>query len=288
MGESKPAIYEWHEAQLRALEFPRAADGLEQLLLNLPEGTYEALRTRDHIRFFHLEQHLTRGVAGCRASGLPGFQKDDLRAGIDAAARHFNGDAKVRIDFLPRPQPDFDLRSTVLISFSPLKLPSEEIYRRGVGVYPTAELTRTSPIIKGTAFIAARTAYERPHEDDFEPILLDESGNCLEGAMSNFSCFEGDTLRTAGTGMLGGITRETLLRCATDLGFQVVEEAVHKDQVQQMDEAFLSSSVRGILPVVRFSGASIGQGKPGPRTLALSAAYEGLVKRTAKPALPAG
>jgi branched-subunit amino acid aminotransferase/4-amino-4-deoxychorismate lyase len=104
--------------------------------------------------------------------------------------------------------------------------------------------------------------------------------------MSNFFCVQGDTLHTAGTGVLGGITRETLLVCAAELGLQVVEEAVHQNQVNRMNEAFLSSSVRGVLPVVRFAGKDIGNGQPGPRTLALDAAYGELVRSSARSALP--
>lgn len=286
MTEHKAAIYEWHNGQLRVLEHPKEGVDLEQVLLDLPAGTYEALRTRDQAKFFRLDRHLERGVAGCKASGLPEPDPQALCEGINAAARHFAWEAKLRIDFLPHPSAMLDMRSTVLLSFHPLQLPPQETYQRGVGVYPTSQLKRFSPVIKGTAFIAARTAHKRLHEDDFEPILLDPDGYCLEGVMSNFFCFRGDTLHTAGTGVLGGITRETLLACAAELGLQVVEEAVHENQINRMNEGFLSSSVRGVLPVVRFAGKDIGNGKPGPRTLALDAAYGELVRSSSRPALP--
>jgi len=286
MTERKAAIYEWHDGQLRVLEHPQEGVDLEQVLLDLPVGTYEALRTRDQTKFFRLDRHLERGVAGCKASGLPEPNPQALCAGIDAAARHFAGEAKLRIDFLPYPSAMLSMRSTVLLSFHPLQLPPQETYQRGVGVYPTSQLKRYSPVIKGTQFIAARTAHKRLHEDDFEPILLDPDDYCLEGIMSNFFCFQGDALYTAGTGVLGGITRETLLDCAAELGLQVVEEAVHKNQVNQMNEAFLSSSVRGVLPVVRFAGKDIGNGRPGAHTMDLDAAYGELVRSSARPALP--
>lgn len=286
MTERKAAIYEWHDGKLRVLEYPQEGVDLEQVLLDLPVGTYEALRNYDQTKFFRLDRHLERGVAGCKASGLPEPNPHTLCAGINAAARHFAGEAKLRIDFLPHPSAMLGMRSTVLLSFHPLQLPPRETYQEGVGVYPTSKLKRYSPVIKGTSFIAARTAHKRLYEDDFEPILLDPDDYCLEGIMSNFFCFQGDTLYTAGTGVLGGITRETLLACAAELGLQVVEEAVHKNQVNRMNEAFLSSSVRGVLPVVRFAGKDIGNGKPGPHTMNLDAAYGELVRSSARPALP--
>lgn len=282
MAESRAGLYEWHLGQLRSLVLPGS---LDQTLLNLPTGTYEALRTHDSARFFRLERHLARGAAGCEASGIPPLDEADLRAGIDGAARCFGEEAKLRIDFLPRPVEELGMRTRTLISLQELTLPSTRTYEQGVGVYPTKELRRLAPAVKGTAFIAARAAHKPVNEDDFEPILLNEDGLCLEGSMSNFFYFQGDTLRTAGVGVLQGITRETLLQCAQELNFSVSEDAVHESQVTDMSEAFLCSSVRGVLPVVRFAGLPIGDGIPGPRTKVLDGAYKELVRLTARPAL---
>lgn len=285
MAEPTAALYEWHDHQLRHLKFPRGSASLDQILLGLPAGTYEALRTRGQARFFRLDRHIARGAQGCKASGFPMLDESAFRAGIDGAARHFGIEAKVRIDFLPRPVEELGMRTSTLFSFQELMLPSDATYAQGVGVYPTQDLERPSPVVKGTAFIAARAARQPVNEDDFEPILLDCDGNCLEGSMSNFFSFQGGSLHTAGTGVLHGITRETLLECARSLGFSVIEKAVHQTQVPLATEAFLCSSVRGILPVVRFAGKTIGKGLPGPRTKALSDAYGELVCATAKAAL---
>ena len=66
--------------------------------------------------------------------------------------------------------------------------------------------------------------------------------------------------------ILPGTTRSWLLRWAASVGLRPVEGWLTPDELATADEAFVCSSVAGILPVTRFNGHSVGDGVPGPWT----------------------
>lgn len=285
MPEAEPKLFEFHAGAARELSIPGGPAGLERCLQFLPDRVYEALRTRGEARFFRLEQHCARAEQGCASAGLPSFDEDAFRQGLDATTRAYGHEAKVRIDLCAKPAEELGARTRTLYSFRPLVLPSPEVYASGVAVRIADGLERSAPEVKGTAFIAARAA--RPKlEDDYESILVDREGLLLECVMSNLFLVQGSCLRTAGHGVLPGITRETVLAAGRALGMQVREEAVHRDEVGAMDEAFLTTSVRGLVPIVRIDGAPVGEGLPGPWTARLAAAYAAEVERGSWPAWP--
>ena len=90
----------------------------------------------------------------------------------------------------------------------------------------------------------------------------------------------GDQLATPSLGcaILPGTTRDWILRWAEDAGLDAVEGLLTTRDLHEADEAFLSSSVAGILPVTRFEGEPIGDGRPGPRTLRARADREAVFR----------
>jgi branched-subunit amino acid aminotransferase/4-amino-4-deoxychorismate lyase len=117
--------------------------------------------------------------------------------------------------------------------------------------------------------------------------LVDGRGRLLEGTSSNFFGLRDGVLHTAGTGVLEGVTRSALLSLAAGLGLPVALEPVHRDSIAELDEAFLSSSTRSLVPIVNVAGAAVGDGTPGPVTRRLLAGYRELVEREARPAVAA-
>ncbi|MCY4525968.1 MAG: aminotransferase class IV, partial [Anaerolineaceae bacterium] len=95
---------------------------------------------------------------------------------------------------------------------------------------------------------------------------------------SNFYGVLDGELRTAGTDVLAGITRGIVLQLAPDI-LPVNLSAMLLDDLSRVEEAFLSSSSRGLLPVVRVDEQVIGSGRPGPVTLALVEALERFVEQ---------
>ena len=95
-----------------------------------------------------------------------------------------------------------------------------------------------------------------------------------------------DRVYTAGEGVLEGITREILLQIISELGIPLRLEAVSAAESAALDEAALSGSSRAFLPVIEIAGQTIGDGRPGPLTGRILAAYNAFVADNVKVAAP--
>jgi branched-subunit amino acid aminotransferase/4-amino-4-deoxychorismate lyase len=95
---------------------------------------------------------------------------------------------------------------------------------------------------------------------------------------ANVFAIDGDELLTppASAAVLAGTTRTWLLAdpAVGALGLRPVERDLRPDDLVAAEEAFLSSSVAGIVPLVALDGRPIGTGRPGPRAAALRVARE--------------
>jgi len=78
--------------------------------------------------------------------------------------------------------------------------------------------------------------------------------------------------------ILPGTTRDWILRWAATAGLRPLEGWLTTRDLAEADEAFLSSSVAGILPLTRFAGESIGSGRPGEWTLRARADREAFIR----------
>lgn len=108
-----------------------------------------------------------------------------------------------------------------------------------------------------------------------EAILLDHDDRVTEGASSNlFVVADGQLLTPPlSAGILEGITRRKVCALAAEAGFPVNERAIHRRELGRADEVFLTSTLREILPVQRVDQEPVGDGRPGPITKRLLAAY---------------
>ncbi|WP_306116870.1 MULTISPECIES: aminotransferase class IV [unclassified Roseovarius] len=95
-------------------------------------------------------------------------------------------------------------------------------------------------------------------------ILSDHNGNVTEGPGFNLFALKGDTVITADTGVLHGITRQTALELCRAKGLVTEERALPVDELMQADEVFLSSSGGGIIPVRQIGERVFSNGAAGP------------------------
>jgi branched-chain amino acid aminotransferase len=109
----------------------------------------------------------------------------------------------------------------------------------------------------------------------FEAITLTSEGKISDGITSNICLIQNSTLLTpsAETGILEGITRAVVLDLARRDGIMVIEGIFDVSEIEKSSELFLTSSTRGVVPIVRVSGKSVGSGLPGLVTRRLMAAY---------------
>lgn len=109
-------------------------------------------------------------------------------------------------------------------------------------------------------------------------LLLDEQTNVAEGDGYNFFIVSKGVLRTPSLrNVLGGISRETVMELAKEMKICVEETDIQTYDVYNADEAFFTATSYCILPVTKFNGIQIGQGKPGLLTKRLLEAWSNKV-----------
>lgn len=112
-----------------------------------------------------------------------------------------------------------------------------------------------------------------------EALLLDNEGYVAEGSGENFFLVYNDTIYTPElTSCLDGITRGTIFDLAAELGYQIREKRITRDEVYVADEAFFTGTAAEVLPIRELDGRIIGSGKRGPVTEKLQTMYFDAVK----------
>jgi branched-chain amino acid aminotransferase len=168
----------------------------------------------------------------------------------------------------PKDQPD-----SLILSIEPFKPPAPEVYAAGVRCQTAPGNARSNPAAKTTDWMHDRHAVEIALAPGvYEALLLSSTGDILEGTGSNFYAIWHGDLYSAGKGVLPGIAQQIVYEIAPDV-LPLHLEAVNVVDIPRLDEAFLTSSSRGILPIVVIDGITIGSGKPGAETLALRQSY---------------
>ena len=101
-----------------------------------------------------------------------------------------------------------------------------------------------------------------------ESIILDVNGFVAEGSGENIFIVRNGTVYTPGTesDILLGITRDSVIRIAQDLGFPVVQKLLSVSELLTAEEAFFTGTYAEIAPIREISHYAVGNGKPGPMT----------------------
>lgn len=122
------------------------------------------------------------------------------------------------------------------------------------------------------SFLATREAALAGYE---EAILLDTDGYVCEGAGENLFIVKGGVLRTPplSSAVLAGITRDSVLQIAADLGVPVKEERFTRDTMYLADELFMTGTAAEVTPVREVDNRRIGKGEPGPVTKKIQETY---------------
>ncbi|MBX7201418.1 MAG: branched-chain amino acid transaminase, partial [Rhodospirillaceae bacterium] len=107
-----------------------------------------------------------------------------------------------------------------------------------------------------------------------EALLLDTEGYVAEGSGENVFIVRDGLLYTPDlTAALEGITRDTIIRFAADLGISVREKRITRDEVYIADEAFFTGTAAEVTPIREVDGRVIGNGRRGPITQRLQEMY---------------
>ena len=107
-----------------------------------------------------------------------------------------------------------------------------------------------------------------------EALLLDNEGYVAEGSGENVFLIKDGVLHTPElTSCLAGITRSTVFTLAKELGLQILERRITRDEVYIADEAFFTGTAAEVLPIQSLDGRTIGGGSRGPITEKIQSAY---------------
>lgn len=270
----------------------------------LGDGIFETLRARAG-RPTELAEHvarLERSAAGL-AMTLPDHLERRLAVAIDdllAVERLAgpDGDASVRITvsrgaFMGRGllPPDEHPSPTIVVQAWPVLAPPAAHLE--VGLHLVASSVRRDPenplsALKTTSradYVYARIEARAAGADD--ALFLTIDGYLSEATSANLflvratpGAGEAPELATPSLAcaILPGTTRDWILRWGGGAGLRPVEELLTTRDLHEADEAFLSSSVAGILPVTRFAGEAVGSGLPGPWTIRARADREAFIR----------
>lgn len=154
---------------------------------------------------------------------------------------------------------------------------SAEQLAAGLSVVTRPDIRWKRPDIKSISLLPNCLAKQEAHEADAaEAWLIDGEGNVTEGSSTNAWIVTKDKrviTREAERQILNGITRRVLLDVMRTEGYRFEERAFSLEEARQASEAFLTSSSNFVMPVTRIDDHSVGNGEPGPLTLALRRAY---------------
>jgi branched-chain amino acid aminotransferase len=268
----------------------------------LGDGVFETLRVRaGHPT--ELAEHIARlrRSADGLDIALPGDIDARLATGIAEllAADGLDGsdgDASVRITASRGPfrrrgllPPDEIVAATVAIQAWPVVPASRAHLERGLHlIASTVRRDPANPLVglKTTSradYVYARLEARRAGADD--ALFLTTNGDLSEGTTANIFLVRlaADGIRELATpsldcAILPGTTRSWLLAWAAPVGLRPFEGRLSRADLATADEAFLSSSVAGVLPVTRFEGLPIGTGEPGPWTHRARADREAMIR----------
>jgi D-amino acid aminotransferase len=253
------------------------------------DGLYDTWRTYGG-EPFAVAAHLRRLAAAARVLGLPAPGPADVWARRARTIVRRNGlrDATIRLTVTRGAAgdtllPDRRVRVTHLLTVR--RLPADLAAQQAGGIaavllpFPrdvAAPWAALKLLGHPSAIVGRRLAMRRGAR---EGLYVAARGEVTEGTTSNVFLVERGTLVTppATGGVLGGVTRDLVLRLARRAGLRVREESIPVARVRRAAEVFVTSSTVEILPVVRLDGRRVDGGTPGPVTTALQQRYRAAV-----------
>lgn len=228
-----------------------------------PKGAYTTFRTYNRTGVLRLTKHMDRLEETARLAGYNITLDRPQLIRFLANSVTGSGPAEKRI----RVTVDLEkIVGALYIAMEPLSTPAPEFYRSGI-VCRTTEAHRENPKAKLSSFLekaAEIRSQEKEHADEI--LMYDSFENLLEGLSSNFYGVRGNVIYTAEEGVLSGTTRDFILRLAAELEIPVIFQPVSRKDIPLLDEAFISSTSRSVLPIREIDGIRMNQSVPGPVT----------------------
>jgi branched-chain amino acid aminotransferase len=249
-------------------------------------GIFDFLRTYGG-KPFHLLDHLKRLEHSAKSIDLklPLSIEEIKNIVLETLQRNQHKDSNVRIVVTGGPTADSIIpcgKPRLLIMVTEVCPCPQKWYEDGVKII-TFPLERQIPAAKSLNYLSAILALKEAYQQQaLEAVYTDRNDHLREGTTSNFFIFIDGKMITPGTEeILPGITRQVVLELA-EHEFEVQIRNIHLNELPKTQGAFLSSSSKEILPVVKVDDLTIGNGKPCPQTRLVMKRFEEYTTRYAR------
>ncbi len=252
----------------------------------LGDGVFETMRTTT-AGLWQRERHMARLRAGMAALGLA--WTDDVVADLDVlvAAGHdaYGDDLYVRLNVSTGAMEGITEGDGLLVTgmvrpFQPYPL---RHYSHGVHVVTSKQIIAPGEPLAGHKTLSFLRYVQARREamalTAHDAVLTDGHGSVVEASTSNVFARTGDVVHAPGPdqGAVDGVTRQVVLELIDDAGLEVAP-TLSVEQLAGADEAWLTNTTGGVVPVTRFDEVPIADGAKGDLTRRVGHAYEDLLR----------
>lgn len=269
-------------------------DGPERELLNrglqYGDGVFETMRAYDG-RLFRFREHMQRLRRGLEVLKIRWDGTDENTMEAVSSVLQGNGlnDASVKVVAFRKgggsPTPEENSMASVIVLARPFEHGRKAAAGQGVSVHVVSiRRNPESPVtfIKSLSYLENILArLEACANDADEALFLNTHSRIAEGATSNIFMVVKGMLCTPPVvaGILKGITRNAVMQIAAEQGVRCRERQCTLKDIMRAEEAFLTSTLMEIMPLVKVNGEQIGNGRPGRLTGDLMQYYAQMVRK---------
>ncbi len=242
---------------------------------------------------FRLREHMRRLLDSARIYRMPlRYSVDDLmQATVDTVAANDLRECYLR---------PLVVRTGQQMGFYPIGVPVEcfiiaykwpvylgaEALEKGVDVRVSSwrrAAPDTFPALAkaGGNYLNSQLSKLEARQDEYsEGIMLDSFGYVSEGSGENLFLVRDNVLYTSGisSGILHGITRDTIITLARDMGYEVREQQIPREMLYIADEMFFTGTAAELTPIRSVDQVDVGDGRPGEVTRRLQSEFLGIAK----------
>lgn len=260
------------------------------------DGVFEGIRTYNR-RIFMLEAHIDRLYRSAKAIALdiPMSKPNMLAAVVSTCKANNTMNGYVRL-VVTRGIGTLGLnpytcrKGQVIIIAAKIQLYPQELYSHGLQVVTSGTLRNhtesLSPSVKSLNYLNNILAkIEAINAGVEEVIMLNPQGFVAEASGDNVFIVKGNQLLTPpiSCGALEGITRDVVMDLGRQDGLDVRESVLTRYDLYNAEEMFLTGTAAEIISVIEMDRRTIGKGKPGPKTLALTRRFREFAARSGTP-----
>ena len=255
------------------------------------DGVFEGMRSYAG-KVFRMKEHIDRLYESANAICLTiPMSKSEMEAAVyETLAKNALIDAYIRLVITRGAgslglDPNQTSDPQIIIIADSIKLYPAEFYDKGLKIV-TASTIRNhpaafSPRVKSLNYLNNIMAkIEGLRAGCIEAVMLNHKGEVAECTGDNIFIVKHGVLMTPpkDAGILEGITRNAILDLAKSLGMTAFEQSMTRHDLYVADECFLTGSAAEVIPVIDIDGRTISDGKVGPITTKLIAAFKQLVR----------